>query len=368
MSVQSTLAGVALLLFGSVALSRAQNAPSKYFVREDTRLWQANGRRELLHAIDGSLRVVRSRRAATTYARLAQHGLSRTRVQRSLMRFRQLLLAARSPQQLETALQREFVFVRLAPQTHFTGYFEPIYQASRVRTTQYRYPLFRAPNLRSWPRPHPTRLQLEGANGLQVSPLLQGREIVWLHDRLEAYLAQVEGSVRVRLTDGRTLNLSYAAHTNWPYTSLGRELRESGAVPGEQLTQPELVEYFRRNPQQLSVFLPRNRRFVFFRERPSTTLTGSFGVPLVAERSMALDGMVLPPGALAIAQIDFQKPIALQFWKSPRLTRFVFGHDQGGAIKGNARIDLFLGTGQQAGNRAGVINSMGQLYFLLLRA
>ena len=45
---------MALLLCGEIAALEAQSTPSKYFVRDDTRLWQANGRRELLSAVDGS--------------------------------------------------------------------------------------------------------------------------------------------------------------------------------------------------------------------------------------------------------------------------------------------------------------------------
>jgi membrane-bound lytic murein transglycosylase A len=363
--IQSTLMGVVLLFSGTQI--NAQTTPSKYFVQDDTRLWTANGRAEMLRAIDGSLRFLRTRRAAAMYQRFERRGISRSRAERSLRRFRQLLQSSRTAAPLEAALQREFTRVRLAPTTHFTGYFEPIYNASRTRTNVYRYPLFRAPNLARWPRPHPTRLQLEGASGLQISPLLHGREIVWLRDRMEAYLVHVQGSARVRLTDGRTLNLGYAAHTNWPYTSMGRELVKAGVMPFEELTLPAMTEYFRRTPQEMNRYLPRNRRYIFFRERRGTALSGSLGVPLIAERSVALDATQLPPAALALAHVNFHNPAAARVFRAPRLTRLVFGHDAGSAIKGTARIDLFMGGGQQAGTRAGIINSMGQLDFLLLK-
>jgi membrane-bound lytic murein transglycosylase A len=361
------LTGMALLLCAEVAARPAQSAPAKYFVRDDTRLWQSSGRAELLRAVDGSLRLLNTRRAASLYGRFSSRGLSRGRVQRSLRRFRQLLREARSPQQLEAALQREFSFVRMAPATHFTGYFEPVYEGSRTRTQVYRYPLFRLPNLSDWPRPHPTRRQLEGDSGLQISPLLRGRELVWLRDRLEAYLVHVEGSARIRLRDGKTINVGYAGHTNWNYTSMGRELVKDGIMPFEQLTHPAMMQYFRQHPQQLSSYLPRNRRFIFFRQRRGNDLTGGFGVPLVPERSVALDAAQLPPGALALAQIDLHNPSAAQVFRTTRLTRFVMGHDAGSAIKGAARIDWFAGTGHHAEKRAGVINAMGQLYFLVLK-
>jgi len=65
----------------------------------------------------------------------------------------------------------------------FTAYYEPIYTASRVPTAEYRYPLYRLPpNFTRWPKPHPTRVQLEGDGLLGAS---RGLEMVWLRDRLK---------------------------------------------------------------------------------------------------------------------------------------------------------------------------------------
>jgi membrane-bound lytic murein transglycosylase A len=41
--------------------------------------------------------------------------------------------------------------------------------------------------------------------------------------------------------------------------------------------------------------------------------------------------------------------------------------DTGGAIKGAGRVDVFMGTGNLAGDRAGYINSTGELYYPLLK-
>ncbi len=51
----------------------------------------------------------------------------------------------------------------------FTGYFEPIYQASRQKTAEYKYPLYRRPaNFSRWSKPHPARVELEGTQGIGV--------------------------------------------------------------------------------------------------------------------------------------------------------------------------------------------------------
>lgn len=321
----------------------------------------------MLRAIDGSLRYLRTRRAASTYTRLRLTGVSRTRVRRSLVRFRQLWTAARSTAQLEAALRREFVWYRPAPRVHFTGYFQPTYAASRRPNAVYRYPLFRMPPALARNRHHPTRLQLEGEDGLHISPLLRGYQLVWLRDRLQAYLVQVEGSAHLQLTDGRTMTIGYAGHTNWPYTSMGRELVKDGVMNFDRLTLPALIDYFRAAPQEMNRYLPRNNRFVFFRDMRGAPVAGSVGVPLTPEHSMATDARVLPPGALALAQIELANPVAARVFGRHTLTRWVLGQDAGGAIKGPARVDLYMGTGTRAGERAGVINSMGQMAYLLLK-
>ncbi len=331
-------------------------------------------RRVLLAAVDNSLRYLRTARAAEDYRRSAIPGITRDRVRRSLERFRQLLIQAKSPEALQAAVEREFVFYQSTGKdgqgtVGFTGYFEPIHVASRVRTKEFSYPIFRMPpNLAAWRRPHPTRQQLEGTDGLQFSKSpLKGLELVWLRDRLEAFLIQVQGSARLHLTDGSTMTIGYAGNTDYPYTGIGRELVKAGKIKPEELTLPAVVQYFKDHPDELDVYLPRNQRFVFFRSTGGISATGSLGVPVLPERSIATDKSLFPPGALAVIQT--QIPVQTSSGKlEPQLaTRYVLDQDTGGAIKGAGRVDIFMGTGTLAGDRAGLINAPGQLYYLLLK-
>jgi membrane-bound lytic murein transglycosylase A len=251
----------------------------------------------------------------------------------------------------------------------FTGYFEPVHVASRVPTAEFRYPLFRLPpDLAAWKKPHPTRLELEGEDGLQFSrsPLKQ-LPLVWLRDRLEAFLIQVQGSARLQLTDGRVMTVGYAGHTDHTYVGIGRELVKDGKLKQEDLTLARVVQYFQQNPADLNVYLPRNPRFVFFRETAGAPATGSIGVPVTPERSIATDKSKFPPGALALIQTRIPYPTASNQSEQRPVARYVLDQDTGGAIVGAGRVDIFMGTGKRAGDRAGWINSTGQLYYLLLK-
>nr|MCU0570208.1 MltA domain-containing protein [Oculatellaceae cyanobacterium Prado106] len=135
----------------------------------------------------------------------------------------------------------------------------------------------------------------------------------------------------------------------------------------EEVTLPLLIDYFRQYPSEMDTYLPRNNRFVFFKETTGTPATGSLGVPVTAERSIATDKTLMPPGALAL--IATAIPIANpQGTLTPQwVNRYVLDQDTGGAIKGAGRVDVFMGTGEQAGDRAGLMNTPGQLYYLLLK-
>ncbi len=344
----------------------------------DEKLWPQSGkpgdRQALRVAIDRSLRYLRTPAAVKAYRNYLVPGIGRDRVQRSLQRFRHLLLTSHSPAELQQAVCREFAFYQAIGQDQqgtvaFTGYFEPAYTASRIPTQQYRYPLFRSPaTLATWSHPHPTRIQLEGIDGLQTANgPLRGLELVWLRDRLEAFLIQVQGSARLDLTDGSQMTVGYAGNTHYPYTSIGKELIADNKMQPESLTLPALIQYFQTNPTELDRYLPRNNRFIFFRQTGGAPATGSLGLPVTPERSIATDKSLMPPGALALIQTQIpavNQPHPLQL---PLVSRYVLDQDTGGAIRGPGRVDIFMGSGAIAGDRAGLINNTGQLYYLLLK-
>lgn len=340
----------------------------------DEQIWGQNGesgdRQALLNSIDNSLRYLQTPAAARNYP---VDGITQNRALRSLQRFRELVASSRSPQELQAAVKREFTFYRSVGKDGkgtvlFTAYYQPVHLASRVPTAEYRYPLYRTPpNFQSW-RSHPSRAQLEGADGLQGNKgRLRGLELVWLRDRLEAFLVQVQGSAKLKLTDGSEMTIGFGGATDYPYTSIGRELARDGKLPLSGLTIPVLTEYFQKNPRELDRYLPRNQRFVFFRETNGAPPTGSIGVPVTPERSIATDKSLMPPGALALVhtRLPFRNKEGKMDYRI--VSRYVLDQDTGSAIRGPGRVDYFMGTGTEAGDRAGVTGNTGYLYYLVLK-
>ncbi|MBD2509360.1 murein transglycosylase A [Nostoc muscorum FACHB-395] len=332
-------------------------------------------KKALLSAIARSLQYLQTANAATAYQNYQVAGITRDRVFKSLKRFRELVLTTNSATELHQAIEREFVLYQSVGKDNqgsvlFTAYYEPIYAASRVPTPEYRYPVYRLPpDLNSWPKPHPTREELEGADGLQgAKGKLRGLELFWFRDRLEPYLAQIQGSARLQLPDGTKTTIGYAGNNAYNYQSIGRELANDGKLPLKGMTMPIILDYFQKHPQELNIYIPRDRSFVFFQENHGEPAQGSINVPLTAERSIATDKSLMPPGALALirASIPFANPTGKL--EERIISRYVLDQDTGGAIKGAGRVDYFLGTGKLAGDRAGVTVSNGQLFYLLLKS
>ena len=377
LAIAFSVPAVAVPPLQAVSLNQLQGSELES-IGLDAQIWGEGGkpgdRQLLLRSIDHSLGYLNSQGAASAYSRYQVAGITRDRVRRSLDRFRQLVVSSATPSQLQASVKQEFVFYKSIGKdakgtVAFTGYFEPTYSASRTPNSEFRYPLYRLPpNIGSWAKPHPTRLDLEGADALQASKgLLRGLELVWLRDRFQAFLVHVQGSARLQLTDGATMTVGFAGKTTQSYTGVGRELVKDGKFTLEQLTLPKLTEYFTNFPADMDKYLPKNQSFVFFRDTNGAPATGSIGVPVTAERSIATDKALMPPGALALISTKLPYPNAAGKLEQNAVNRYVLDQDTGGAIKGAGRVDVFMGTGNLAGDRAGYINSTGELYYPLLK-
>ncbi|MDH6067892.1 murein transglycosylase A [Chrysosporum ovalisporum APH033B] len=344
----------------------------------DEQIWHRGGksgdRQALLVAIDHSLSYLQRNSAIAAYQNYPVKGITHDRVGRSLIRFRQLLINSKSPAELQASVRREFAFYKSVGNdgkgtVKFTAYYEPIYTASRVRTHEYKYPLYRRPpDFEQWAKPHPRRVELEGQDGLLAErSQLSGLEMLWFRHRLDAYMIHIQGSAQIELTDGTKTSVGFAGGTDYPWTSIGGQLSKDGKLAANQLNMPGIVKFFQSQPQELSNYLPRWDRFVFFQETAGRPATGSINVPVTSERSIATDKSLMPPGALALIHTSLPYPTGNGQMEYRTVSRFVLDQDTGSAIKSPGRVDYFMGSGKVAGDRAGVTGGNGSLYYLLLK-
>lgn len=324
-------------------------------------------REMLLKAVRNSLSYLRSERARETYTQYNYTGISRLMVIRSLRRFRRILTQSQTARELKHRIAQEFALYRphnTGGAVRFTGYFQPTYEASIRPSAEFRYPIYRKPhNFDKWPKPHPSRVALEGYKGMGGdSGLLAGYELAWLRTRWEAFMIHVQGSAILELQDGSLMAVGFAAATDAPFRGISGSFMRANGVSWNGLPQ-----FFNRYPSKLDGCLARNNRFIFFKANPTPDPIGNLGVPVIAERSIATDKKQMPPGALSLINTSIPYLSENGSIKLKRASRFVLDQDAGSAIKGPSRVDIFMGTGPGAQQKANHIYANGDLYFLLLR-
>jgi membrane-bound lytic murein transglycosylase A len=261
-----------------------------------------------------------------------------------------------------------------------TGYYEPLLRGSRQRIAPYVHPLYAPPEdlliVDLAPvAPDTKHLRLRGRlEGRRVVPYYSraeiesgaapvvGKEIVWVDDAIEVFFLQIQGSGRVRLENGEELRVGYADQNGHPYQSIGRYLIDRGELQLGETSMQGIQAWARANPARIVELLNQNPSYVFFRELPPSDggPIGAFGVPLTAQRSIAVDPRFIPLGApVFLATTEPNSEVPLQ--------RLMVAQDTGGAIRGPVRADFFWGTGPEAGSRAGRMRQQGSMWVLLPR-
>ena len=259
-----------------------------------------------------------------------------------------------------------------------TGYYEPVLKGSRKKSAQYPYPLYRQPSDlitvdlgEIYPElkykrvrgklignklvPYSTRAEIEAA----PSPL-SGSELFWINDIIDVFFLQIQGSGLVQLENGEQAHVGYADQNGHAYNSIGRILVERGQLTADQASMQGIKNWARNNLGKLRDLLNNNPSYVFFKELPVglSGPLGALGVPITAERSVAIDPKFLPLGApifLSTTQPNSFNP----------LKHMMIAQDTGGAIKGGVRADYFWGAGNEAGAKAGSMKQRGKIWVML---
>ncbi len=266
----------------------------------------------------------------------------------------------------------------------FTGYFEPLLNGARHRDARYRVPLYArpadlvtvdlgrfAPDLAGRRisgrvvdgtlAPYETRAEIDARGLAGRAPVL-----VWVDDPVDAFFLHVQGSGRVRLPDGKTIQLGYAASNGHPYVSIGRVLIERGALAREHVSLQSIRAWIAAHPDEAGALLAANPSYVFFRELSGEGPLGSQGAPLTPGRSLAVDRRFIPLGVPVF--LDGTMPSPDEAGAERPLRRLLIAQDTGGAIRGPLRGDVFWGFGDRAAAIAGRMKHKGRIYLLLPRA
>jgi membrane-bound lytic murein transglycosylase A len=284
-------------------------------------------------------------------------------------------------------------------QVTFSSYYEPTVRVKLQPDEHYRYPLYaRPPDLidvdlglfdsayegaRVAGRregknlvPYSTRADIDSRRVLKG----QNLELSWAKNPLDVLDLQIEGSGWLDFGNNDVRRIRYDGTNGRHYRSVGQYLIDSGRLPAKRFSRKTFRQYLARHPKEEQTLLNVNERYVFFRLDTSSAAAYAYGnieVPLTPGRSIATDPKLFPKGALAWISIGDvgaagwppghrdSSDLRVASRRPLHFQRFVLNQDEGGAIQGPGRVDIFVGHGKDAEDFATHLWHKGKLYFLV---
>lgn len=261
-----------------------------------------------------------------------------------------------------------------------TGYYEPEIEGGKRTRPDYSVAVYKLPSdlVRGWPDdmkqservgkqplgrydrdgkfvPYYERAEIE--DGALAG---KGLEIAWVKDPVEFFFLQIQGSGRLRSSDGQVMRIGYAGQNGREYVGIGSVMREKGLIgegPGQYSGSMQgIMQFLRENPEQGREMMRQNKSWIFFQEVAGDGPLGALNVPVRRESSVAADPNFVPLGAPIWLRTDRREAGGL--W---------IAQDTGGAIKGANRFDTFWGAGDEARRIAGGMSARGEALIFLPR-
>ena len=278
--------------------------------------------------------------------------------------------------QFNLALNMQFAFYKPVPKkgdpgyrmestTKFTSYYSPDFKGSREKTERFTRAIYRKPEVVA--HQNYTRVDIDYKGALAG----KGYEIFYVEESFfDLYLLHVQGGGRITIhnPDGSTdlKYLSYDGKNTRSFKMIYHYLISAGYLKPGEASVPNQRKFLQENPDKEEEVFNSCPSYVYFKES-SEEPVGLDNIPLTEGRSLAMDsGIYKTTGIINFVKTKKATHVDEngQVVKVP-FSRFFIGQDTGGAIKGNARCDLYFGYGPDAELAAYNMNEMGEQYFLI---
>lgn len=249
--------------------------------------------------------------------------------------------------------------------TKYTSYYSPDVTGSRVPTERFNHAVYKKPTepaLQNF-----SRVEIDYKGALAG----KGYEIFWVEDSyFDLYLLHVQGGGRINIknADGskEIKYLSYDGKNTQSFKMIYHYLVNSGYLTPENASVPNQRKFLQDHPEKEEEVFGSCPSYVYFKESIEEPV-GLDNIPLTEGRSLAMDSTIYKTTGIInfvktkkASHVDENGQVA----KVP-FSRFFIGQDTGGAIRGNARCDLYFGYGPLAELTAYNMNEMGEQYFLI---
>lgn len=279
--------------------------------------------------------------------------------------------------------QTYFVPYQVTGATKFSGYFEPVYDGSEVRLPGYDVPVYGRPRdlvtvaasrfggastappvvgrLRYQKLvPYYSRTSIENGAISDQAPV-----VAWLKSPVDAYMMQIQGSGRLLLPDGSTIELGFDGTNGLSYIPIGKLMIERGLLPAGGVSAQSISAWLKAHPDQAGGIMDSNPNYVFFKQiygvPDNLGAPGALGVPLTPGRSIAVANTAVPLGAPVYVATKFAGV------KGQAFDRLTVAQDIDASAHDFSAADIFFGIGPAAAARASGMGQTGRMYVLLPR-
>jgi membrane-bound lytic murein transglycosylase A len=257
-----------------------------------------------------------------------------------------------------------------------TGYHHINLTGSYKKDDVYKYPIYKEPtdlvtvNLQNFEEtkdinkilygrlenqkfiPYYTREEIE--NGILKNKNL---EILYLTSKLDILYLQIQGSGKITLPNNKEIYIKYKSKNGHKFKGIGGILANNNYLKNNELSKEKIYNFFINNKDKIDFILNHNKSFIFFEINTKKEVIGSF-LPLIKERSIAIDNNIYPYGFLFFL-------ITVYGNTKKDFNKLVISSDTGSAIKTAERIDLYFGEDSEAEYYANQMKNKSKLYILL---
>lgn len=249
--------------------------------------------------------------------------------------------------------------------TKFTSYYSPDVTGSRTKTARFNHAIYSKPKeaaLQNF-----TRVEIDYKGALAG----KGYDIFYVEDSyFDLYLLHVQGGGRINIenADGSKdiKYLSYDGKNSRSFKMIYHYLVSNGYLSAENASVPNQRKFMDENPDKEEEVYGSCPSYVYFKESDEEPV-GLNNIPLTEGRSLAIDNTIYKTTGL-INFVATQKATGVDeagaIVKAP-FSRFFISQDTGGAIRGNARCDLYAGYGKESELIAYNMNELGEQYILI---
>ena len=256
----------------------------------------------------------------------------------------------------------------------FTAYYEPLIHVSYSKDETYKYPIHAKPtdlvefNPRDFDQTMPSKRLVGRVNGQKLVPyfnradILSGKgkvqTLLWADSFVDVFVMHIQGPAVAEFPDGSRIRISYADTNGREFKGIGSILLKHGELKPGEASMGNVKKWLLANPEKALKYMNENQRYVFHQLIGATGPLGAMGLPLTAQRSLAVDKSYVPLGALLWLETTAPD-------KQP-IRKLVNAQDVGGAIKGAIRGDFYWGSGgDDILELAGKMNAAGNYYILM---